>query len=418
MTAKPTTLTIAAIAGLNNRRPDFKLATKDASFVRAAVNADITAEGTAKRREGYELVLAGVDCHSFWSDGEDAFFVDGQNLNELTGLPTTAIATTLRSDLVPGRPVSYAKAPDGIYYSNGLVLGRIVAGALKEPAPPRLAVTPGVVAMAGGALPAGRYSVCFTLVDADGKEGGSTAPEQVEVPAGGLIRCSSLPAAFPAGVAALSIYMSDLNAALPLRAAVLTVPALTHDLLGMASGGRCQTLLLSPMPAGDIVRYHRGRLLTAAGSTLFISEPFMLGLFNPSRGYLRFAADISIVEPCEGGLWVCADQTYWIAGDITATSLVSVLPYGAVPGTSVALTDKKQVSWMSPRGLVIADAVGAAVNVQKDNVAINPAAAGATLHRERDGMQQIVSSLFGTETTRVAATSWFEAEIVRKGTQL
>lgn len=426
MTGTSKSITLSDLSpGVNNRRPDFRLEKveggKKTVFVRAAVNADITAEGTAKRRKGYELLLAGDDCHSFWADADDAFYADGQSLKRLTIHPDAATAVTLRSDLVPGRPLSYARTPDGVYYSNGVTIGRIDNdGALQPLAPPLLAVTPAVTAAAGGSLPAGRYSVCFTYRDADGREGGSTTPEQIEVAANGVVHCANLPAAFPSGVTDLVIYLSATNDATPLRAAVLTTAATTHDITGLpALGGRCQTLLLMPMPAGDIVRFHNGRLLVASGRYLYISEPYALGLFNPTRGYYPFTAELNLVEPLGTGVWVGADQTWWLAGDIAAAPLgAPVLPYGAIARTASRLPDATSVTWMTSRGAVLGDATGQASNLQEANVAINPAAMGASLQRERDGMKQMVSSLFGAETTRVAASSYMTAETYRKGTTL
>jgi hypothetical protein len=421
MTGTLRTLTVGSIApGLNNRAPDFKLAAKDGSFVRAAVNVDITQEGTAKRRRGYEQLVAGTSCHSFWSDDFDAYYADGGSLFHISGLPTTPVATTLRNDLVPGRPVSYARGDDGqVYYSNGVVIGRVLSTALSDVAPPLFTVTPGVAGAAGGALPAGAYTVCLTQVAADGRESGSTMPVQVDVPANGRIDITGMPAAFPAGVAAISIYVSSVNDGTPLRAFVLETAAASFSVtVSGAAGGRCMTTLMVPMPAGDVVRYHRGRLFVATGSTLFYSEPYAPGMHNAMRGFISLPATITVVEPCVGGVWVCADRTYWLGNDMSA--LVPVLPYGAIAGTGVRVPDDQTVSWMSTQGLVIGNGQGEAANVQEDRVVTNNAAAGATLYVERDGMRQMVSSLFGvgTDTGRAAAATYMEAEVIRKGTTL
>ena len=139
--------------------------------------------------------LVGADCHSFWSDGLNAFVADGTRLLRVAGLPDSAATTQIRDDLTPGRPVSFVSAPDGIYYSNGQVIGRLTP----NPAPvntPGLTTQPAAFAV-GGSLPAGTYGLCFTHLDAAGRESGSTVPIYVTLPGPGGIRVTGLPTGFP-----------------------------------------------------------------------------------------------------------------------------------------------------------------------------------------------------------------------------
>ena len=60
--------------GLNNRRPPDQLDEKlrdgtQATFLRDAVNCDVSAKGTIRRRPGYTLTASGV-VHSVWGDGQ------------------------------------------------------------------------------------------------------------------------------------------------------------------------------------------------------------------------------------------------------------------------------------------------------------------------------------------------------------
>jgi hypothetical protein len=178
------------------------------------------------------------------------------------------------------------------------------------------------------------------------------------------------------------------------------------------------TLLLRPMPAGDVVRWLNGRLYVAAGDTVYYSEPYAPTLFNPARNYILFPSTISMLETCQNGLYVAADQTYWLGGDPSGASLDPVLPYGAVPGSSVQSPVKNECFWMSVRGLVRGDQNGVATNLQEAFVAVEPAQAGSTLFREQDGVRQVLSSLFGGEQTVTAARSYMDAEVIRKETIL
>lgn len=182
--------------------------------------------------------------------------------------------------------------------------------------------------------------------------------------------------------------------------------------------GRVQTLLMRPLPGGHIVRHNNGRLLVAKGKTLFYSEPFAPALHYPHKGFISFDSDITVVESLKTGTYVATnDAAYFFQGDIADAAAEKVLPYGAVPGTGGASPDRLKCWWMSVRGLVQATGQGV-TNVQEQNVAVNPAAAGASMYREQNGLKQLVTSLFGTEASGASAYTFMQAEIIRKGTTL
>ena len=72
----------------------------------------------------------------------------------------------------------------------------------------------------------------------------------------------------------------------------------------------------------------------ARGRWLYVSEPYRYGLYNARRGFIPFPSEITVVQPCEDGVYVCADKTYWLPGDPLATTPVVLLPYGALLGSA------------------------------------------------------------------------------------
>ena len=216
-----------------------------------------------------------------------------------------------------------------------------------------------------------------------------------------------------------NIYVSPANGDALYLATTTTASSYIIPIVGSLRQS-LQTLGLRPMPAGDIVRERGGRLLVAVGATIYYSEPFGYGLHNPLRGRVHFGERITLLAPVDGGCYVGTEAaTFWLpGGDIEKTEVVELLPYGVVPGTDTALENQTGVAWMSTRGLVVADAAGQAKNVQEDAVAVEPAATGATLFREQDGMRQLVSSLAGAQTSRAAADSFMTMEVVRKENML
>mgnify|MGYP001767131063 CR=1 FL=1 len=406
------TAPIGPFVGINNRLPDHQLGIvergrKAGNYLRNAVNVDLTAAGTLQRRKGSALAQAGTDCHSLWSDGGTAFYVDGGTLYQY---PRTA----LRSGLVPGRRVSYCETPAGdVIWSNGTVMERIRAGAS---APLGLAVpnpAPTVTASMGGGLHAGVYQVAITATNADGEESGATWPVQVSVADSGRIEITGLPGGMT------NIYASPVNGDALYLAATTTASSYIIPIMGML-GQSLQTLGLQPMPAGEIVREHGGRLLVSSNSTIYYSEPFGYGLHNPLRGRIHFGDRITLLAPVQDGCYVGTETaTFWLpGGDIEKTEIVELLPYGAVPGTDVEIEDRAGLAWMSARGLVVADAAGQAKNVQEGDVSIGSARVGATLYRDQDGMRQFIAALSGVIETSAPAANYLSADAARKESML
>ena len=378
-----------------------------ATYLYAGDNVDIDEMGKVRRRRGTTSVLEGV-AHSLWADEEGAFAVVDGGLKALKRNGEGLVATTVRSAM-PHLPLSYSRGADGdVYWTNGAQLRRVVAGTTDRPAAtPPLSSIP-AIGLTGGALAAGKYLVAMTVVDADG-ESPATPVAQVDVPANGGIRVVS-----PDPIA---VYMSAPDGdilTLQVPGAAGTIDVLTHS----ESGRRCANLNTALMPPGAIVRHYNGCMLVTAGPVLYVSLPYRYGLFDPSKGYIPLPADITMVEPTTNGVYVAADKTYWIADLLAQDQLLERLPYGAIPGTSGRSPDDLSAFWQSPRGLIVGDENGVVKAVQEDALALSAAASGASLYRERDGAVHIVSSRAGAQPNVAAATTFMEAEIVRKGTIL
>lgn len=395
--------------GVNNRLPDTDLTVpKVGSYLRAGVNIDLSTTGNIKRRKGFTQKQAGSDCHSLYSDSEHAYMVDGTVLYVLN---EAMAKTAIRTGLTPGARLSYTEANGRTIYTDSTVL-RQLDGIDKPFGVPMLSPEPAAHS-ASGSLYEGKYQLCFTYVADDGQQSGSTTPIAVDS-LGGIV-ITGLPAAFPAGVSGLMVYMTSVNGDQLMLAHILSTPqsALTIS-TNPQLAGRCPTLQLKAMPAGGIVRYNNGRLLVASGNILYYSEPYALSLRSASKGFIPFNTNITVVESVKTGTFVATeDKAYYFAGDIAAADMTEVLPYGSVFGTGGTSPDALKCWWMSQRGLIQA-ADGVAKNVQEEKLAINKAKVGATLFREHDGLKQLIASSFGTEQTGAAAYTFMDAEIVRK----
>lgn len=404
---------LQSFLGMNNLLPAEKLSTKEGAFVRSAVNVDVTDAGTLKRRQGTEQSLAGAECHSFWTHRNDAFMVDGSTLYRLSetplGLSKTALAT-----VTPGLQFSYTSDGREVRASNGVEALRITGNTVSPWAVPTPRYQPLLVAGQGGSLPAGQVRVCVSYMDAAGEEGATTQPVAAFVGENGALTITGIP--HEAGYTTL-LYATQPNDDQFFK---IGEPAGTTVAMALkpSEGPRPAGLMLAPMPAGHIVRYLNGRLLVAAGNMLYYSETYQLGLYDPNKNFIPFPEPITMVEPCQNGFYLSADQTYWIDGNLPQADLNPVLPYKAVLGTSGPVPNTNSVWWMSERGTILGTQDGQVQNLQEKNVAVDPAVVGASLFREQDGMKQMVSSLFSPQSTVIAASSFMDAEIVRKETQL
>ena len=403
-----------ALLGENNRRPDYRLKTDEGSFVRAAVNADLTPQSTFKRRQGSTLAVSGTDCHSLWSSGTDAYFADYDTLYHLS---PAMVKTAVSAQVVPGQQVSFADANGVVYCSTGAELFQLSGSSAAVKAgivPPN--VSPTLTAAAGGSLPAGIYQATISFIAPSGEESGAIKPVSATVPENGSLTISGIQVS--AGYST-AVYLSPPNGDVLFRIAKTTsaaLPAITIQ--PQSNAAHARTILLSRMPAGQIVRYADGRLIVASGNILYYSELFAPTLHNPAKNYIPFAENITMILPCEGGIYVSADKTYWIAGDLASGAINTVLPYKAVFGTDAAIPNSTSVWWMSDRGMIVGAPGGQVENVQEKFVAVDAATAGASLYREQDGMRQMLSSLFGTQTNVMAASSYMEFEVIRKETVL
>lgn len=381
----PRTVGIDNFLGLNNRLPITGMVVSPdgrskAAWLRVATNIDITQNGKVRSRPGRELAVEG-SWHSVWSDEQDAYAVlDG----DLVHINHKTLARTIAVPSAGPARVSYERLPDGlVYWTNGTRIGRLAGALARGLVTPAPNPVPVATATSGG-LPPGRYQVCFTALGPDG-ESPSTEPVQINLPNGGGISFAGLQAE-------TLVYATGPNGEVFNEVLGGAYLSLSND------GAPCDTFMQDVMPAGSAIAHYRGSLLVASGRWLYISEAYRYGLFNVGRGFVPFPSDISIVQPCEDGIYVCADKTYWLPGDPLATTPVVLLPYGALPG-SAAFDEREQTAyWQGEQGIVIGKPGGAITLPQDEALTFNPAEFGSTWVRRALGEKHLIASRFGVST--------------------
>lgn len=397
------TIQIGPFLGINNRLPDFSLSAGDSgNYLRSADNVDIDDAGNVRRRSAVSLAQAMSDAHSLkMTSATTGFLVRGGVLYAIT-LP--AYSETLLKVLTNDTPMCYANLADDWYFSNGTDSGRVTAGVvypigLPTPAAPALASI-------GGSLEKGWYQVTVSHANSvTGEEGGVATFASHELTSLGGIRVT-LPGA-TAGADVVNIYLSAANGGVPQLAATVAAGTATHDLIALATGPECSMRHEEPLPAGSLF-IHNGRLCSFKAGMLCVGLPYRLGYYLPTEGYIPFPADISVAVPNQGGVYVAADQTYFIPGDLgnVEGALTMVLPYGAVPGTAFELPDEKTVGWFGAKGFVLADSQGSVKAPMANNVKLTPPASGTAEVYECDGYTRACSCGWTMNVKSGAATTY------------
>ncbi len=305
-------LTFKAFAGINNVAPTHR---KDDTDLVSAVNVDIGLTGEVTRRAGYSEVSD--QCHKNLHNSAGYQLATVGSV--LTAIHPNGDRHTIHPALGPSR-VWYCDLPDGrTTYSNGLIHGitdGLTGTEWSIPAPDRL----GALDAESGALHAGSYRYHLTYVRlADMLEGPATSSEPFDIASGGF-RVEALPAR---DGYAINVYLSgkDGEGAYLADATVGT----TFSFAGSNSElvTPCRTLGLRPMPVGTITAFWNGRLLVADGKTLWASMPWAPHL-NAWRDFKPFTADITLIQPVAGGVFVGTEQDLIYLGGDTFDQLVYV----------------------------------------------------------------------------------------------
>lgn len=388
--------------GVNNRQPDHSL---PPDTVRNAVNVDIDNLGRMRSRAGLAKVYNKPGCHSAFTCPLGTFFVEGTALKKLAVPGYTA--TTLRTGITD--TVSYEYFNGEVYYSDGVITGKLNSSSVAVPWGLPAPAAP-IVTVGAGSLPAGKYLAFVTFSDGS-EEGGASEVVQVDVSTNGRVTVQT-----PNGAATwANVFVSTANGGIGYYVG-RTAPGGSVSVTTLPGSGRpLKPDFYIPPPAGNIVRFYRGRMFIVSGSTVYYTQPHQLGRAH-NKNYFPMPATITVFEPVTNGIWCVADQTYFLRGeDPTKFTAEPQLNYGAVAHTGLKIPNTNDVLWMSVRGTCRGDQDGNVVNLQEENVAVRPGASGAAYVRELNGLRQYVAAYQPSGASVFQNTTWATAEAVRKG---
>jgi hypothetical protein len=286
--------------GIDHVSPDTNLSH---SAARDAVNVDFDQEGNIAVRPGLHLVHASDRAALVWTSREGyAYVQDGPTIHRASFAGATLVLD----------PVATLDSDDRASFCD--LLGQVACvnrtnALLLNPfgATKNLAIeTPGPFSYyvnAYGGLDAGAYAVGISYLR--GEQEGALSPLAFipAVPEGGGFQLS-LPQPTDPDITGINIYVTQANGDVPYWRCRAPLGMSGYVIGRMNPGKLADTMNLSPMPPGNIVRYWRGRLLVARGNCVFISEPLNYALNDPRHGFIQEPRRVTLLEPVEGGVFV------------------------------------------------------------------------------------------------------------------
>lgn len=313
-------------AGLRNTVDPAEM---DPSDLVTALNVDITDSRRIRRRKGFGAAVVSGACHSFWSNGAQAYMV---RAGELLQVMPDFTVKVLRAGLTISAPTVFDIVGERVFFSNGHENGVIEDGVarpwgLAVPSLPAAAKIP-------GSLRAGRYQYVTTVSDQYGQESGATRSGIIELTEPSGLAFSSF-GAVPDNAARINLYLSQPDGDVLYLADELhpaaTLATVTAPIDGVAP---LSTQFLSPPPAGARIVYSYGRMYVADGQRVYPSEPYAPELFDLRKHYPTEAL-VTMLATVTGGLFVGTEtEVGWINGvEPDKSEFIQKAPHGVIPGT-------------------------------------------------------------------------------------
>lgn len=371
-------------SGIDNRSSD---ADVPRSSLRDAVNCDILSSGKPRRRRGLRQVIADAGAHSVFATDLWMVWATATTLCICgPGLTKTVLLTDARLRY----PLSFVEVNKKIYFSNEYINGTITQAGAYEPW--------GIVAPTTAPIisaPAGdRYIMATcTFVLASGEESGAPLGYKISCTDTPVITIAGIPQSSDARVAYTRVYLTALDG--QEFYAAIDVPAgqVTASYSGYTDvGPMLSTQFCDAPPPGQLLSAKNGVIHIASGNNVFHTVPLYYGLCELDEGYFAFPSRVTMIAATDDGLFVSADQTYFIKSATTdLADLHPILPYKAIEGAFTDIPESNDVMWFSERGFVRGSPEGEMVNLTDAMIAVDKHTRGAMGIVEYNGHRAVVA---------------------------
>lgn len=422
MAKHPKTTALSGFKGINNQlRPE----RTPPAYLKEALNVDLDKLGGVHKREGYSKVFDG-DYHSLWSNGVVAFAVKDGRLVRISSSLQVEIDlnfetdSALRFDSVDGR-VFFA-SDEGSYE---IVNDTVIPWGILEPNP-----KPALMGVSG-LMTAGLYQVAITFIRQDGTESGTGLAQKIQLPDDSGIMLLNIPVSSDPLVTHVRIYTSTPDGEVLYLLTEVANGTTTYTIQNVSSA---VVPLLSfnrkPAPAGHLAVFAHNRAFIAQDNVLYFSDPYSYHWFDLHASYFIYPERIRAIMPVDNGMWVCADNIYYISNDDTDKMQSSMKePAKVVEGTEVRIPGSHVFmentplgyKWLitSDRGIFICFNQGVILNMTEANYSFDHGDKGTGIFVQKDGIAKyvpIVQKKRDSDKTTVG--DQVTAEIIRNGVVL
>lgn len=402
------------------------------SQLRSAVNVDVLPEGKIRRRLGYSLLVPMSDARSAYVHQGYVYVADEGALKrvDLSDLSVESLAPIPAS-----AALSYAVLNEYLYISSGdpQQSYRInSAGALEFWAPEFPEGQPTLSVVPLGALPAGDYQVAVAFLRG-AEESGTGRAAGITLTETGAIQLTSLPKPERNDTTHIRVYASTANGTVLYSYGDFPAAAPAISISNTPSGKQLETQFLEPLPAGHIIRNYRGRLYSAVSNILFYSQALRYSQTNRSQDFIAFPERVTMVRPVENGLFVgTRTKALFLSGNTPGELQQTIVHHaGVVEGTDTvvpvgvfgfeSLTTGTVAVWWSTSGtMVIGLPNGQVQIVREGELSLPEFTRGATMLREENGVQQLLSVLQQpkSEISALAAKDEAVVTVHRRGIEI
>jgi hypothetical protein len=366
--------------------------------VRAASNVDFRRDGSFYRRDGYELAVPGAGFHGLKATSRGCFVARS---GYLYALDTDTYAPSMVSPLGSNAPVDITEHNGDVYFISRTAFVWLPSDSndFRDVGVRWPATLPAMESTAEGALVPGDYAVAISRVDDRGEESNTAFLGTLRSEGG--IRLTGLTADF---LGSIRVYLTAPGGDV-LYLSEEFGGTFTSFLVTRPPDGATRTSQhLKPMPRGDFVRGHAGRLYVAVGDTLYFSDVLRPRLYDPRHNYIKFTGRIRFVESVVGGLYVGDDRGAWFlpGNDPTEMAMRRANPSRPVARSSLLIeasnlpkefsqVDQDVAVWLAEDGYMLGRPDGNVASLTPDRIRVAAELEGRSVYVVREGVKQIIT---------------------------
>jgi len=376
-------------------------------FIREGVNVDILNGGEIDGRIGYARIFAATVGRGLLGIGSELIYGSGTDIisyNVDSGATKTLVGSTPNAKLI-----GTVHAGE-LFMQRGSAKFRYKDGVIRRWGVETVVIQPTVTATTDGALEAGTYKIAATVVNPYGEESGTLASKTVDISANGKMTLTNLPTTPADGV--VRVYVSHANGAtLYLQAEVAPGATVVVNSIDSHSLTLDTQFCIEP-PTGTALTSHHGSILVTEGKALWIMNPMRPHLCRMATGFLQYPLEITNVVSVDPGVYITADQTYWVTDiETDHPAQQAVLGIGAVAGTALPTTEG--ATWMTEFGQAVAGDGGKVELPNKNSYApvlADNAVAGIV---RREGLELAVTVMGDNRRgNSMAMSDYYDVEVI------